>query len=458
MQRRVDPRLLQLAPLFDALALVLAGVAAWWLRFGRPVLDSHYLLALLLAFLLALVLLPLAGSYRHPLWSHPLRGVIAAMPGLVLLLGALMLTATLTKSTAHFSRLWMVAWALFGVAGMSVWRLVLARVSAVSARRVLLLGTGQLACSTTQHLQASLGPESVIGMLLLPGEKPAEDAPLPAPLLGELKDLERIVTDPDQAIQELWLAPDAALGAIDPTLQAGLQQSSLPVRYVPDLSVLRLLQHRASEVEGLTVIELNATPLDGPEALIKIVLDKALSTLALLLFSPLLLMLAALIRLDSPGPALFAQRRHGGGGRIIHVFKFRTMREDGQTDAQQAQRNDPRITRVGAFLRRTSLDELPQLLNVLRGDMSLVGPRPHPLALNSEYRDQLDTYMRRHRVKPGITGWAQINGYRGETNTLEKMQKRLEYDLYYIEHWSLWLDIRILAKTALFGWSNRNAY
>jgi putative colanic acid biosynthesis UDP-glucose lipid carrier transferase len=161
--------------------------------------------------------------------------------------------------------------------------------------------------------------------------------------------------------------------------------------------------------------------------------------------------------MDSPGPVLFRQPRHGSDGQVFDVLKFRTMRVTEADAPRQARRDDPRVTRPGRFLRRTSLDELPQLVNVLAGDMSLVGPRPHPVALNHEFAGRIHAFMQRHRVKPGITGWAQVHGYRGETDTLEKMQKRFEYDLYYIEHWSLGLDLKILLRT-LTALRGENAY
>jgi Undecaprenyl-phosphate glucose phosphotransferase len=447
-----------IAPLLDALTLTLAGGVSWSLRFTRPAMENHYQIALLLAFLLALLLLPIAGAYRQSHWSHPIRGVAAAAPGVLLLFAGLMLVATMTKSTADFSRVWIVGWGLLAITGMAAWRGLARPLFTPSTRRILLLGSGQLACATAQHLFCHGQHNQVVGMLTLPGEPPVDAATLPIAVLGEFDDLERILGNAPKAIDELWLTPDITHPLTNSVLQAGLQQTSLPVRYVPDLTLLRLLQHRISNIHGLTVIELNATPLDGPEALVKAVLDRTVAALMLLALLPLLLLIAAIVRIDSPGPALFSQPRHGGGGRIIRVLKFRTMRGEPDLGTQQAQRDDPRITRIGVLLRRSSLDELPQLYNVLRGDMSLVGPRPHPLALNAQYRKLLDTYMQRHRVKPGITGWAQINGYRGETDTLEKMQKRLEYDLYYIENWSLALDLKILAKTAVLGWGGRNAY
>lgn len=449
-------RLARVAPLIDALALFLAGYVAWWLRFSRPAVAEHYVLALFLGVLLVLVLLPATRSYRGLNWIRPLRGVALAAPGLAAVFVCLMAAATLTKTTADFSRLWMGAWVGLGLGLMALWRWAAGLFAQRDLPRILIVGTGQLAAETARRLRGRYGDAAVAGFVRLPDEPKADE--LPAPEVGRVDQLEEVLAAPDFDVSELWLASDAPPGASDEALLRQLRMSSLPVRYVPDLRLLRLLGHRASEVAGMTVIELNATPLDGPDALVKAAMDRLLASLILLLLSPGLLLVALAIRLDSPGPVLFSQPRHGGGGRIIKVLKFRSMAHSSQPDSRQARRNDPRVTRVGAFLRRSSLDELPQLINVLRGEMSLVGPRPHPLALNQEFSARLAAYMQRHRVKPGITGLAQINGYRGETDTLEKMQKRLEYDLYYIENWSLALDIRILFRTALTGWIDRNAY
>jgi len=181
------------------------------------------------------------------------------------------------------------------------------------------------------------------------------------------------------------------------------------------------------------------------------------------MISPLLLAIALLIKLDSPGPALFRQKRYGFNNRLIEVLKFRTMYAD-QSDAnaeQLTRRNDPRVTRIGAFLRRTSLDELPQFINVVRGEMSIVGPRPHALSAKAGtllYQEAIKYYDARHRMKPGITGWAQVNGWRGETDTVEQIKKRVEHDLYYIEHWSILLDLKIIARTILGGFTGHHAF
>jgi exopolysaccharide biosynthesis polyprenyl glycosylphosphotransferase len=214
---------------------------------------------------------------------------------------------------------------------------------------------------------------------------------------------------------------------------------------------------------------LRPRPISEHNLVAKALLDRTVAGALLLFVSPLLLGIAALIKLDSPGPALFRQKRLGFNNRAFEILKLRTMRETAANEAaRQARRTDPRVTRIGGFLRRSSLDELPQLINVFRGDMSLVGPRPHPIwtragDLWNEGGDEpleafIHEYASRHRVKPGITGWAQVHGYRGETETVDKMKKRVEYDLHYIDNWSLWLDIRILIRTAITVATGKNAH
>jgi putative colanic acid biosynthesis UDP-glucose lipid carrier transferase len=211
---------------------------------------------------------------------------------------------------------------------------------------------------------------------------------------------------------------------------------------------------------GLALMNIHRHALSGWNRVFKGLEDRILALAGLIVLSPLLLLVALAIKLDSAGPVFFRQRRLGFNNDEFYVLKYRTMMvaEDDPNAITQATRADPRVTRVGAILRRTSIDELPQLLNVLRGEMSLVGPRPHAIAHNRQYAEIVDQYLGRHRVKPGITGWAQVNGLRGETDTLEKMRQRVEYDLYYIDNWSLLFDLRILLLTPFVGFVNKNAY
>jgi len=231
----------------------------------------------------------------------------------------------------------------------------------------------------------------------------------------------------------------------------------------PDLASFCSPDQSHSEVAGLQLLNMARRPIREPQRILKGAIDRVLAGLALLTLSPLLLLVSALIRLDSPGPILFRQSRQGLGDTLFDVYKFRTMYHDrGDTRGrQQTQRSDPRVTKLGAVLRRTSIDELPQLLNVLRGEMSLVGPRPHtPHMLVGDKRifDIIDEYSFRHRVKPGITGLAQVKGYRGAVDTPEHLRTRIDYDLYYIDHWSLWLDLKIIFRTALICFRGANAY
>lgn len=238
-----------------------------------------------------------------------------------------------------------------------------------------------------------------------------------------------------------------------------LTNTTCSVVLIPDIFTFNILQSRTEEVNGVPVVPLFDTPLNGINMILKRAEDIVISLLILILISPLLLLIALVIRLSSEGPVIFKQTRYGMDGKPINVWKFRSMSVmENSSVVTQATKNDVRITKVGKILRRTSMDELPQFINVLFGEMSIVGPRPHAVAHNEQYRNLIEGYMLRHKVKPGITGWAQVNGWRGETDTLDKMQKRVEYDLEYIREWSIWLDIKIIAMTIFKGFINKSAY
>jgi len=227
-----------------------------------------------------------------------------------------------------------------------------------------------------------------------------------------------------------------------------LRDTTASVYFVPDAFAFDLIQGRLVEINGMPALSVCDTPFHGIDAVLKRGTDLAIASIGLLLISPLMLAIAAAVKLTSKGPIVFRQRRYGLNGEEILVYKFRSMRttEDGPI-ILQATKEDPRVTPFGRFIRRTSLDELPQLFNVIQGKMSLVGPRPHAIAHNEMYRKLISGYMIRHKVRPGITGLAQVNGLRGETETIEKMRQRVRYDLEYLRHWSPWLDITILFRT-----------
>jgi putative colanic acid biosynthesis UDP-glucose lipid carrier transferase len=268
------------------------------------------------------------------------------------------------------------------------------------------------------------------------------------PLLGRTSGLAQFIKT--HHVHTIYLSLPMASQPRILELLDDLRDTTASIYFVPDFFVTDLIQGRIDMVCGMPVVAVCETPFRGGDGLVKRASDIVLAALIVLLISPLLIAIALGVKLTSPGPVIFKQRRYGLDGAEILVYKFRSMTvcEDGDT-IRQARQGDSRITPFGAFLRRTSLDELPQFINVLQGRMSVVGPRPHAVAHNEQYRGVIKGYMVRHKVRPGITGWAQINGYRGETDTVAKMQSRVEYDLDYLRNWSLRLDLYIILKTAL---------
>jgi putative colanic acid biosynthesis UDP-glucose lipid carrier transferase len=250
---------------------------------------------------------------------------------------------------------------------------------------------------------------------------------------------------------EVYIALEGASEAHVQPLLAMLQNTAASVYVIPDVLHTLVVQGQLQTLDGLPLIAIRTSPFLGVKAVIKRASDLLLSMAILFMIAPLLLLIAIAIKLDSPGPILFFQKRLGANGEPFEVWKFRTMvftpDETPLSAIPQAIKNDPRVTPIGALLRRTSLDELPQFWNVIRGDMSIVGPRPHALAHHQQYQPLVQAYMVRHSVRPGITGWAQIHGFRGETNTIDKMRRRIEHDIYYLQHWSLALDIHIILRT-----------
>jgi putative colanic acid biosynthesis UDP-glucose lipid carrier transferase len=454
-----------MAPLIDATLVVVAGWLAYYTRWGRWDVDSQYLSVLVLAMGLILVVFPLSGAYRSWRGDSHLRSTSQTLPGIILVAALLTVAGTLTKTTADFSRLWMGYWFIYAITALYFFRwasgYLLQRFSLghLQRRRILVVGASDYAHAVAQRaVKAEDARWEIAAFVTANGTCDAlktQDTPLIS-----IEELDALISQPQTNIEEVWIAmTDDEVIHRNKVIRL-LQNSCLTVRYLPDLSELALLNHVPSEVAGMTAIDLNASPLTGHNNIIKTVFDQLFALVALIMLGPFLLIIALLIKLDSPGPVFFRQQRHGWDRKVIEILKFRTMNaaDSASGNTQQARRHDPRITRIGRILRRTSADELPQFINVLKGDMSVVGPRPHPLSLNDNYSDRIHVYMQRHRVRPGITGWAQVHGLRGQTESLEKMQARVDHDLHYIQHWSLWLDIKIIILTVIRGWTGRNAY
>jgi putative colanic acid biosynthesis UDP-glucose lipid carrier transferase len=347
---------------------------------------------------------------------------------------------------------------VYGVAYTTL-RIVLPRVLSApgNLRTAVIAGVNDIGICLAQQFQDDpyLGTH-VLGFF---DDRSFDDYPpdIPVPVKGQLTGLSEYVKQ--NHVEAIYLALPMAAQPHILNLLESLKDTTASIYFVPDIFITDLIQGRFDTVGNMPVVAVCETPFTGFNGLVKRSSDVVFSILILLLLLPLMLLLSIGVKLSSPGPVIFKQRRYGLDGKEILVYKFRSMTacDDGAV-VKQATKGDARITRFGAFIRKTSLDELPQFINVLQGRMSIVGPRPHAVAHNEIYRKAIKGYMIRHKVKPGITGWAQVNGYRGETETIDKMEKRIEYDLEYLRNWSLSLDFWIIVKTVLTLVKDRNAY
>ncbi len=372
--------------------------------------------------------------------------------------------AFILKISEEFSRGWMIL-AFFVtpaalLASRSVVAVALAKVMKRGhlQRKVAIVGAGPLSerlCTYIESRGSRLGLH-IIG-IFDDRRTRVRDKVAGVPVVGTVQDL--MVLARSYRLDEVIIALPWSAEARVASLVEELGALPADIRLCPDLVGLRFLDHPYSRIGAIGLLHVNSRPIKEWALIAKTALDYGIGALGLMLAAPLMALIAIAIKIESPGPVFFRQRRRGFNQNMFTVWKFRTMTvlEDGAA-VRQATKNDDRITRVGRFLRRTSLDELPQLLNVLNGNMSVVGPRPHAIAHEDYYVTLVTRYARRHRVKPGITGWAQVHGFRGETETVEKMAKRIEFDLYYMENWSLWLDFKILILTVFKGFWNENAY
>jgi polysaccharide biosynthesis protein PslA len=377
----------------------------------------------------------------------------------------LLMLGFLARISVDYSRGWIVLFYVATLAGLMVQRFIIVRVTALAraaglvfAQRIFLIGTGAHVGAFVSRYEPWMLGINIVGCRFL--------TPVASTAPAEMR---RAVLDRDlaEAIASVRsLEPDAiylmmpwsATETIEHCAETFL---TLPVEIHlgPEQILHKFDEVELSKLGPLASLQLTRLPLSRAEVVVKRVFDLVFAAAGLIMLTPLIVFVAALIALQGDGPVFFAQRRYGFNQKPFRIIKFRTMRtQDDGAVVPQATRDDPRLTRIGRLLRRWNIDEIPQLFNVLTGDMSLVGPRPHALSHDHDYAQRIALYARRHNVKPGITGWAQINGYRGETDTDEKMRKRVECDLFYIDNWSLWLDLKIIARTVLSPTAYVNAY
>lgn len=440
-----------LVQLLDFVAICAGGWMAYAFRFGfeSSSTDMHSPDRLLVVGTGLFAALFFGKVYR--MWPG---GSLAAMLGRVsvgwlIMWTGLVVLMVLTKSAENFSRIWMVSWLVLGLVCLWLGRLV-AFIAMAHMRRagyqhksVLLYGDTTMTATVRARIERSTWSGFDIVETVVHGDG---------------KDIAAL--DANLRPDEIWISLSLGDQAhLDRVLQA-LQQSVADIRLLPDLRMYEILNHGMSVRIGIPMVDISVSPMYGSRKIAKAILDYTFSAFILVILSPLLLVIALAVKLTSKGPVLFHQRRHGWNGEEIWVYKFLSMEvhQEETGKVTQATRHDPRVTPVGRFLRKTSLDELPQFINVLQGRMSVVGPRPHAVAHNNQYVELIPRYALRHKVKPGITGWAQICGYRGETDTLDKMEGRIKHDLHYLEHWSIWMDLKIIFLTPIATIQNKNVF
>ena len=432
----------------------LLAVCVW----GRQIpLTPDYLMLGALAAVLFVLLGEARDVYRPWRAASPRQHLALILSVWLQVALALLALAYAAKATATFSRTATGLWLVTVPLALAGWRVLYRQLyawlppSLVPRRPTLVWGSSAAARRLAQTITQSpwLGLD-LHSALEYAGADPGADA-------GHLQRIESLARSGEVELVYIALPPEA--WSLAQRLIDHLADTTVSVFLVPQVYTGELYFGRWSSLHGIPLVSVYDTPFWGASGWLKRLEDLIGATLILALIALPLLIIAAAVKLSSPGPVFFKQRRYGINGREIQVWKFRTMTvcEDGP-EVRQAQRHDPRVTRLGAVLRRTSLDELPQFINVLRGEMSIVGPRPHAIAHNELYRGKIHGYMLRHKVRPGITGWAQVHGWRGETDTEEKMVKRIEHDLWYIRHWSLALDLKIILRTVVHGFGGAAAY
>ncbi len=439
--------------------------AAWvshyfWLRQWN--IDQDYRIVISMGILAAIIFFEIGQVYR-PWRNDAMRGEVARIVrAWVLTIVSVISIVALIRLQFWFgsSYRWIATWCGLGLLFVLSARGVLSRLlqwlraRGWSQGRIIMVGLNQMAVAVSRQLnQSSWAGLQVIGYVDDRSENRDSVGNFSLPRLGALKDLNAIVTR--EAIDEVWIAfPGESLAE---RAQYELRHLPVSIRLVIDCFALKQSKFLSlNTVAGIPTLDFSVSPLHGFNRYIKEIMDRLFALVLLLLISPLLLLIAIGVKLSSKGPVFYRQERVGWNNRSFTMLKFRSMPVDAEakTGAVWARPGENRATRFGGFLRKTSLDELPQLINVLKGDMSLVGPRPERPDFVEVFKDQVPNYMKKHMVKAGITGWAQVNGWRGDTD----LNRRIEHDLYYIQHWSVWFDLEIALRTLLTGFINKNAY
>jgi putative colanic acid biosynthesis UDP-glucose lipid carrier transferase len=461
--KRYGHTVIVLLRLLDGLLLLASGCLAHYLWIGTWQIDEDYRMVLALGLLAAIIIFETVGVYRP--WRGRLRGdvgrVFRAWAFTLLTVAGVVALVRMQIGFGSSYR-WIATWGAIGFLSMVLGRLVVSGIlQGLRARgwcqgSIVMVGINPMAIASSRQLNESpWAGLKVIGYVddRLTSRIPTGDFTLPR--LGGLKDIAEVVDR--HSVSEVWVAfPFRGEARAEQVLHE-LRHLPVSIRLIIDCFAFKMSKFlNLNEVAGIPTLDISVSPLHGFNRYVKEIEDRSLALLLLLLISPVMLLVALGVKLSSPGPVFYRQVRVGWNNKSFTMLKFRSMPVDAEakTGAVWAKPGENRATPFGAFLRKTSLDELPQLINVLKGDMSLVGPRPERPDFVEIFKDQIPNYMKKHMVKAGITGWAQVNGWRGDTD----LNQRIEHDLFYIQNWSLWFDLEIALRTVVHGFINKNAY
>jgi putative colanic acid biosysnthesis UDP-glucose lipid carrier transferase len=446
--------------LLDPLLVMLVAWIVHYAYLDGWAMEENYWFAILGSALLVLIVFPFFRIYRAfrgaSLWTE-MQSLITAWSVVAAILIVLFFS---TKTGASFSRVWMGTWAIASLATLVGFRLLLRivlrhfRRQGKNLRHVVIVGAGDLGAEVARRLKAA--PWTGLNVIAFFDDdlRLGGTAIHKVDVVGTLDDVRAYVDA--EGVDQVWITLPLRAEKRVKQLLKDLGDTTIEIRYLPDIFGFQLLNHSLTEVAGLPVINLTESPMVGPNRVLKAIEDYVLASLIIIAIAPVLLAIAAAVRFTSPGPIIFRQRRVTWNGEVFEIYKFRTMTVDAEAEsgAVWAREGDNRTTSIGAFLRRHSLDELPQFFNVLKGEMSIVGPRPERPEFIERFRQEIPGYMKKHFVKAGVTGWAQVNDLRGNSD----LAMRIEYDLFYIDNWSLTFDLRIIAMTVIKVFTAKNAY
>lgn len=447
--------------LIDGILLLSSAVLAHYFYFGTFELPYAYKMTMVTSFLLCAWLFPFMGVYDMRRGEGVLTEIQTVLTAWVSVLVVLLLIGALTKTNWQMSRLWVAVWFAVGAAAtvcfrIAIWRaLDKLRANGYNLSHIIVIGHGQLAKTVVEKIRAEAWMGlNVTGYFSDSSEENLLQSVDNCSCLGKLSDLAAYIHK--NHVDEVWIVLPLSQGEDLKLTMNGLKFAMNQIRLVPDTLGFQIINNSTTQIAGIPVINIAETPMHGIFQLLKLIEDKLISAIILLLISPIMIVIAILVKFSSPGPVFYRQERVSMNGKTFEMLKFRSMPVDTESKSGPtwASKGEVRATWVGQFLRSTSLDELPQFINVLKGDMSIVGPRPERPIFVERFKDEIPGYMQKHLVKAGITGWAQVNGWRGDTS----LKERINHDLYYIRNWSILFDLKIIFLTLFKGFVHQNAY